>query len=129
MENNVKEAEGIWQFVRDEPVEDDHGKKMSDLFTFRYGDSAVTIRLMSLSPFFQSSSDGFYTLKCQWTGNTLQYLSPSGSWTELAEFGNGEFVKYGNGKKRIFKKISPDEVVEWNRAILKEGRELYNYKD
>jgi len=125
--NDRHQAEGTWQFEKEIPVEDDLGKLVNDVFTFLYEDDTVTLRLLTLRSGQWKSDDDFYKLSAKWEGNTLYYLPPFGSWTELAMFENDHFVNIGNGKKRIFKKIQNDEVVEWNRNILKANRDRHDY--
>ena len=48
-------------------------------------------------------------------------------WQKLAKFENGVFVMYGNGKKRYYKKILPEEILSWNKDILKNDLQLWNY--
>lgn len=122
------QAEGIWQFQKEVPVENDMGKLVNDAFTFLYEDDTVTLRLLTLRSGQWKSDDDFYKLSAKWEGDTLYYLPPFGHWTELAVFENNHFVNIGNGKKRIFGKIQSDEVVEWNNNILRKNRELHDYR-
>ncbi len=121
-------AEGIWQFKKSVPIEDDGGKQANDVITFVYhDDGTVTLRLLTLHPGQWKSEDDFYRLSTKWEDSALFYLPPFGDWTELAVFEDDRFVNVGNGKKRIFEKIGADQVIEWNKAILKD-RELHDYR-
>jgi hypothetical protein len=126
--NHHLQAEGIWQFEKEIPIENDMGKLVNDIFTFVYEGDTVTLRLLTLRSGQWKSEDDFYKLSAKWEGQTLYYLPPFGSWTELAVFENNHFVNIGNGKKRIFRKIKEDEVVEWNKNILKEDRKPHDYR-
>jgi hypothetical protein len=110
-------AEGIWQFKQSVPIDDDQGKLVNDTFTFVYRDDKVILRLMTLHPGQWKSQDDFYELATRWEADTLYYLPPFGTWTELAVFEAGHFVNVGNGVKRIFEKIPESEVVAWNSNI------------
>lgn len=123
-----REVEGIWQFEKEIPVGNDLGKQVNDVFGFLHEDDTVTLRLLTLHPGQWKSDDDFYKLAARWEGDTLYYLPPFGSWSELATFENDHFINIGNGKKRIFRKIGSDEVVEWNRNILKANRERHDYR-
>jgi hypothetical protein len=98
------------------------------VFTFAYDGEYVTLRLLTLRTGQWKSADDFYKLQSRWEGNTLYYRPPFGSWTELASFEDGRFVNVGNGKKRIFGKITDEQVVPWNAAILSPGREAHDYR-
>lgn len=125
---NIKSREGLWQFSREIPIDNDKGKLMNDLYTFWYLDSTVIIYLFSIHKLQWKSDDDFYRLKTKWEVNALYYLPPFGDWTELATFEDNQFIKIGNGKKKIFKRISEKEVVEWNKNILKKDRSLHDYR-
>ena len=64
------------------------------------------------------SVDGFYRLAAECRGDELWYRPPRGAWVHLATIEDGHFVDMGSGRKRIFARISDDEVAEWSRAIL-----------
>lgn len=127
MDDKHQQAEGIWQFKESIPVDDDKGKNVNDAITFAFHNGMVTLRLLTLRTGQWKSTDGFYTLAAKWEEDTLLYLPPFGEWTELASFEDGQFVNIGNGIKRIFKKISEDEIVNWNRNITT-ARETHDYR-
>jgi hypothetical protein len=119
---------GIWQAKKEVNIDDDKGKEINEHYVFYYKGDSVTIRLINMHPVFWKSEDDFYKLKAKLENNTLYYLPPFGNWTELAVLENNQFVIIGNGKKRIFKRILPEEVFDWNKAILKENRSLHDYR-
>jgi hypothetical protein len=118
-DHHAMNAEGLWQFKKSVPIADDQGKSVNDTITFLYADGMVTLRLLTLHLETWKSPDDFYKLATDWRGNVLYYRPPFGDFVDLAEFENGRFVDIGNGVKRIFERITPDEVVQWNRDILK----------
>jgi len=122
------DAEGLWQQSREVPVPGTEGKSLSSAYTFKYERGLVTMRLLVISKMSWKSPDGFYTLKSRWEGDTLQYLTPLGQWTDLAVFQDGRFVASGDGKMREYARITPDEVVERNAAILKPDRPVVDYE-
>ena len=121
------DAEGLWQQAREIPASGGEGKTLADTYTFKYEHDLVTLRLLVVSKMRWKSDDGFYALKARWEGNTLQFLAPFGQWNELAIFEDGKFVMYGDGKKREFARIAPDQVAEFSKDILRPGRTVFDY--
>lgn len=119
-------AEGIWQFEESVPAHD-AGKIANDTITFVYRNEKVVLRLATLKLGQWKSKDDFYVLSTKWVGDALYYLPPFGSWTELAVFDGERFANVGSGVKRIFKKISETEIVDWNRNITA-PREPHDYR-
>lgn len=122
------DAEGLWQQSSEVAALGTEGKSLSDIYTFKYDHGLVTVRLLMISKMNWRSPDGFYTLKSRWQGDTLQYLAPLGQWTDLAEFENGRFVASGDGKLREYTRITPDQVADFNAAILKPDRPVFDYQ-
>lgn len=120
-------AEGLWQQSREVPAPDTAGKSLSDIYTFKYEGDLVTLRLLAVSPPTWASADSFYALKARWQGDTLEYLAPLGQWTELASFEHGQFVMAGDGVKREFVRIAPDQVADFNADIRKAARPAFDY--
>jgi len=123
---NHRDAEGLWQLAESVAVADDQGKQANDAVTFLYSGGTVTLRLLTRHPESWRSNDDFYTLASKWKGNSLYYRPPFADFVELAAFEDGRFVNIGNGIKRIFEKIEPEAVVDWNRDILV-PRALHDY--
>jgi hypothetical protein len=119
-------AQGLWQYVRDEPVADDGGRQANDCFTFRLDGDHVVLRLFTLNADARLSPDDFFRLAARWQGRMLQYRPPFGDWADLARFERGRFVDIGNGKRRIFARIEPSEVAAFNRDILR-PRKAHRY--
>jgi hypothetical protein len=119
---------GLWQFQSEIAFEHEPGRQVHDIFTFAYDGVCVTLRLLTLDEGRWKSADDFYKLQAKWEGSTLYYRPPFGPWTELASFEDGRFVNVGNGRKRIFGKITDDQVVPWNAAILTPGRAPHDYR-
>jgi hypothetical protein len=122
------DAEGLWQQSSEVAAPGTEGKSLSDIYTFKYDQGLVTVRLLTVSKMNWRSLDGFYTLKSRWQGDTLQYLAPLGQWIDLAEFENGRFVASGDGKRREYTRITPDQVADFNSAILKPDRPVFGYQ-
>lgn len=120
-------AEGLWQQSREVEDPGAKGNNLSDVYTFKYQGDLVTLRLLVISPPTWASPDGFYTLKARWQGNMLEYLAPLGQWTELAEFEQGRFVMSGDGMKREFALITPDQVADFNADIRRPDRPAFDY--
>lgn len=120
-------AQGLWQFVREEPVADDRGRQVNDCMTFCLEGDSVVLRLLSLHAGRWKAADDFYRLAARWQGRMLQYRPPFGDWADLASFERGRFIDVGNGKRRIFARIEPDEVLDWNRAVLRR-RAAHDYR-
>jgi hypothetical protein len=120
-------AQGLWQFDREEPVADDGGRQVNDCFTFALQGDQVTLRLLTLRLGQWKSPDDFYRLAARWQGRMLQYRPPFGDWADLARFERGRFIDTGNGKRRLFRRIQPDAVVAFNRAIL-DKRPAHDYR-
>jgi hypothetical protein len=112
------QAAGLWQLHEEVPWTGDPARQANDVHTFRYRGAEVTLRLLTLRAGQWKSPDDFYLLAARWQGNRLLYRPPFGPWSELASFEDGRFVNTGNGRKRIFHRISEEQVVPWNRAIL-----------
>lgn len=120
------DAEGLWQQASEAPATGTDGKSLSDIYTFKYEHGLVTLRLMAISKVSWRSPDGVYSLKSRWQGDALQYLPPTGEWTELATFEGGKFVATGDGKRREYARITPDQVADFNAAI-KADRPAFDY--
>jgi hypothetical protein len=121
------DAEGLWQQSREVPAPGTEGKSLLQVHTFKYQSGLVTMRLLVISSATWASPDGVYTLKSRWQGDTLQWLAPSGQWDDLADFKNGRFVISGDGVMREFARITPDQIVDYNAAILKPDRPVFDY--
>lgn len=121
------DAEGLWQQAREIPASGGVGKSLDDTYTFKYEHDLVTLRLLVVSKARWKSDDGFYVLKARWEGNTLYFLPPLGQWTELAAFEDGKFVMYGDGKKREYERVAPDQVAEFSKDILRPDRSVFDY--
>jgi hypothetical protein len=120
-------AIGLWQLRATETVEDDvSGRLTNDAYIFRYDGDTVTLRLITTNPAMWKSDDDFYRLATRWDGDMLTYRPPFTDWTELASFDGDHFEDVGSGTRRIFGRISDDEVADWNRAILT-PREPHDY--
>lgn len=119
-------AEGFWQVTNTKPTKDDFGKHVNDVYTFFYSGDHVILRLLSMHKEMWRSDDDFYKLLAKWDGNILYYLPPFGDFVELASFENGRFVNTGDGVVRIFSRIEPAQVKDWNADILKH-RYLHDY--
>jgi hypothetical protein len=87
----------------------------------------VTMRLLVVSDVDWRSNDGFYTLETRWDGNTLYYRAPLGQWSAVATLENDKFVAYGDGKKREYERIQPDQVADFSKEILAPGRAPFDY--
>lgn len=121
------DAEGLWQQSREVPAPGADAKHLSSIDTFKYEQGLVTLRLIALSKVSWRSPDGFYALKSRWQGDMLQYLPPTGDWTDLAEFQDGGFVALGDGKRREYARITPDQVTASNADICKPDRPAFDY--
>jgi len=121
------DAEGLWQQSREVPAPGTEGKSLSDTYTFKYESGLVTLHLLTISKANWQSPDGFYTLKSRWESNTLQYLAPLGQWTDLAAFEGGQFVASGDGMRREYARITPDQVADFSAGILLAGRPVHDY--
>ena len=127
-DRRLDRAKGLWRLREEVPVEDDHGGVANDAYIFMYSGDTVTLRLMTLRTGQWKTPDDFYTLEAKWEGDSLYYRPPFGDWTDLAAFEGDHFVNIGSGKRRVFAKITPDEVEGWNKAILKEDRQPHDYR-
>ena len=123
----MKDAEGIWQQASEVKAETAPGQHLSDTYTFQYAQGHVTMALLAISKFKGTSDDGFYLLDSRWEGNKLLIRFPNGDWDELATFQNGHFEQYGDGLRREYARITPDQVAPFSKGILKADRELYDY--
>lgn len=121
------DAEGLWQQAREIPAPSTEGQVLSDTYTFKYEAGQVTLRLLTISKVSWRSPDGVYVLKSRWQGDTLEYLTPVGQWVDLATFEHGQFIATGDGKRREYARISPDQVAEFSADIIKPGRPAHDY--
>jgi len=122
------DAEGLWQQAIEVPAPGTEGKSLSDIYTFKYEHELVTLRLLATSKVSWRAPDSFYTLKSRWERGTLQYLPPLGPWTDLATFEDGKFIALGDGKRREYARITPDQVAEFNADIRKADRPAFDYE-
>jgi hypothetical protein len=121
------DAIGLWQLEATESVPDDgSGRQTNNHYTFRYDGDTVTVRLLTMHPEMWKSDDDFYRLDARWDGDMLSYRPPFGEWQELAAWVGDHFEDVGTGTRRIFRRISEDEVVDFNQAILN-PRERHDY--
>jgi hypothetical protein len=122
------DAEGLWQQAREVPAPGADARHLPDIDAFKYEHELVTLRLMAFPKVSWRSADGFYALKSRWQGDTLQYLPPTGEWTDLAVFQNGGFVATGDGMRREYARIAPDQVAERNADLRKPDRPVFDYE-
>lgn len=123
------QSEGLWQFkeIVTDSIHQATSSGLTDQFTFLIDKGLITISLFSDNLTNWKSDDNVYILKTNWQNNTLLYLPPFGDWTPLADF-DGEVFYMSDGKqKKIFKKITKGEVVDWNKEILKNDRLPFDY--
>jgi hypothetical protein len=126
-ETEHEDAIGLWQLRETQAVEDDgDGRLTNDAYTFRYDGDTVTLRLATMNPAMWKSDDDFYRVAARWDGNMLSYRPPFGDWAELAAFDGDHFEDAGSGTRRVFGRITDDEVPDSNRAILR-PREPHDY--
>jgi len=121
------DAEGLWQQSREVPAPGTEGHSLADTYTFKYQGGLVTLHLMTMSKTSWRSPDDFYTLKSRWQGDALQYLTPVGQWIDLATFEAGRFVASGDGKRREYARITPDQIAEFSAGILTPDRPAFDY--
>lgn len=124
---NHSNAEGLWQQSHETPAPGTENKLLPDIYTFKYEHGLVTLRLTSISKVTWRSPDDFYALKARWQGDTLQYLTPLGQWSDVAVFEHGHFVISGEGLTREYARITPDQVADFNTDILKPNRPPHDY--
>lgn len=125
--SNVYDA--VWQRDREEPAENSAAHGMFDIHTFIYEDDSVIIHLLAESPAADLPQDNVYRLKTKWKSGELYLFLPLGNkWEPFAVWEDERFVMYAEGKKKIFKKIRPEEIATWQRDVLKPGRELWRYR-
>jgi hypothetical protein len=122
----VAAAVGIWQFRREESVDDDGGRPAGNTMLFKFDGDTVTLRLLSPHRQWWTSPDNFYRLAARFEDDALSYRPPFGDWTQLATFEDGYFVEIGGGRKRVFAKIDGTALEERDRPILR-AREPHNY--
>ena len=122
-----KQIDGIWQIDKEVPSGETK-ESLPDVNSFKLDNEYLIIRLISFSYFKDKPADDIYMLKTKWENETFFYLPPlNPQWQKLAKFENGVFVMYGNGKKRYYKKILPEEILSWNKDILKNDLQLWDY--
>src|SRR5262249_13109151 len=121
------DAAGLWQRSREFSAPGTEGNTLSGPYTFKYEADLVTLHLATISKANWRSPDGFYTLRARWHSDTLQYLTPIGEWVDLASFLDGRFVSSGEGKRREYARITPDQVAEFSTGILEPGRSPHDY--
>jgi hypothetical protein len=121
-------ATGIWQLQQTVAVDDDGGRRANDAYVFAFDGSTVVLRLLSLHPGQWKSDDDFYRLAAEFDGTTLRYRPPFGDWTELATFAGDHFENIGSGVRRVFAKVTPDQVADWNHALLRADRPAHDYR-
>jgi hypothetical protein len=121
------EADGLWQLAATLPIDSPPGRESNDIGIFLCEEGSVTLRLFAPHAQDPQSADGFYKLAARWEGSTLTYRPPFGAWARLADYDAEEgFLDIGSGVKRIFRRIAPQEVHQWDRAIL-HPRDPYRY--
>ena len=121
------DAEGLWQQACEIPAPGAGGAALSTTYTFQYQAGVVTLRLLALGKVSWRSADDFYALKARWQGDMLQYLTPVGQWVDLASFEAGQFVALGDGKRREYDRITPDQVAEFSAGIVDPARVAFDY--
>jgi hypothetical protein len=126
--NMSEQLNAIWQFDREEETEQHEGGAISSVHAFVYEDGSLIIALPSISLYVGMSDDDVYRIKTRWRGNDLHMFPPFGKkWELFATWDSNRFVMYGDGKMRIFKKITPEEIAGWQKDLLKAGRQMWNY--
>ncbi len=118
----MEQQQGLWQFDHAAPVADDGGRQHNSHFSFVVGDGFVVLQLPTLHPLPLPREDDIYKLHAKTEGDKLLYQTLDGSWVQLATFEDDCFTDTGNGVKRFFRKITPNELVDWSKGLLKPGR-------
>ncbi|HEX4417477.1 MAG TPA: hypothetical protein VH165_06230 [Kofleriaceae bacterium] len=119
-------AEGLWQQSREVAAAGEVGS-LGDTYTFQYQGELVTLHLMTLGKTSWRAADDFYKLKARWQDSTLQYLTPVGQWIPLATFDGAKFVAAGDGKRREYARITPEQVADFSAGILAPDRAPFDY--
>jgi hypothetical protein len=119
---------GIWQFDKEEDTDFNSERDISDVYTFISENNTLIINLPSESSAKGLPDDHIYRIKTRWKGNDLFVFAPLGNkWELFATWDNNRFVMYGDRKVKIFKRISPEEIAEWQKNLLKSGRGIWSY--
>lgn len=127
--NTHQESNAIWQFDREVETDIKTTGSVSNIYTFIYKNSSLTINLPSTSSIVGIPEDDIYRIKTKWKVNDLYIFPPFGNkWELFATWDENRFVMYGDGKVRIFKKIKPEEIAVWQKDLLKSGRKIWNYR-
>lgn len=123
-----EDCNAIWQLDRQEETSIDSGRSISDVYAFIFENGDLIINLPSMSSAAGVPDDDIYRIKTKWKENELYIFPPLGDkWELFAIWDDNRFVMFGNGKKKIFKKIKPDEIAPWQKNLLKPGREMWSY--
>lgn len=121
-------ANAIWQFDKEETTGNDSPETISDIYTFIYENGTVTIQMLTTGAMTGLPQDNVYRIATRWQGDTLFIFPPLGNkWQLFAHWDNDRFVMYGGGKMKVFRKISPEEIAPWNKALLKPERPVWKY--
>ncbi|CEF49248.1 unnamed protein product [uncultured bacterium] len=90
-----------------------------------HGDSA-TMHLISMKAWTWRTEDGYFRVKTKWVDDDLYWLPPFGGWSKIATFRNGRFEVDGDDVLWKYERVSPKELPERLRPLLKK-REIHDY--
>jgi hypothetical protein len=120
---------GIWQFSHDIDTLTHPDQYLNNTYTFVLDSQGITLKINVISTATDKiPKDGVLKLKVMIKDSNLYYLPPvSTQWQYLVSLEEDYFFMLGNGKKRFYKKVKPEDVPSWNQELLRENIELYNY--
>ena len=126
--NVNQDYNAIWQFDKEKETNVKSARSISSVNTFIFENDSLIINLPSMSSYVGLPDDDIYRIRTKWKGNELYIFPPLGDkWELFATWENNQFVMYGGGKVKLFKKIKPEEIVVWQQNLLKPGREMWRY--
>lgn len=113
--------------AREVEAETEADQHLTNTIIFKYEDGHVTMALLAISKFKGASEDGYYKLSSRWQGDDLSIRFPNGAWEEFASFRSGHFELLGDGIRREFERITPEQVEPRHLGLIKTGREVFEY--
>jgi hypothetical protein len=120
---------GIWQFDKNETTDIPSVVGISDTYTFIYEQDSVIIHLPTMTTVIGLPEDFIYRIAVRWKGDELYIFLPLGDkWELFANWEHNRFVMYGDRIKKIFKRIRPEEIAIWYKALLNPERPMWKYK-
>lgn len=118
----------IWQYKKQIIPSSSSERFVPSIHTFIYEMDTLIVQMITISSFKGRPDDDVFRVKTKWADNDLYIFPPFGkSWELFARWRKGFFIKPESGRLLEYYKIDPENIVPWQKDLLKPDRNLWDY--